>query len=330
MKRNVLTVLVGALLLVIFGLLLFTFQVRQTEIALVTTFDKPSRYIPDPGFKLKWPPPIQRVYKFDKRIQSFEQDKIEETQTLDNFNLIVQVYVGWTISKPDLFFSRFPSGTVAAAQPTLEQLIRSHKIAVVGHHPFTDFVSTDQSQLKFPQIEEEMLKAIQPEALNNYGIDVRFLGIKKLALPESVTQKVFERMIAERNEKIETLKSKGESQASVIRSTADLEKSTVLSQADAEATAIKGHADAEAAKSLKIFGRNEDLAIFQKDLRALEEVTKDRTTLILDEHTRPFNLLTQPITNQVPAAATNALPSNFNNGLPASIEGKATASRDVP
>ena len=330
MKRNVLTVLVGALLLVIFGLLLFTFQVRQTEIALVTTFDKPSRYIPDPGFKLKWPPPIQRVYKFDKRIQSFEQDKIEETQTLDNFNLIVQVYVGWTISKPDLFFSRFPSGTVAAAQPTLEQLIRSHKIAVVGHHPFTDFVSTDQSQLKFPQIEEEMLKAIQPEALNNYGIDVRFLGIKKLALPESVTQKVFERMIAERNEKIETLKSKGESQASVIRSTADLEKSTVLSQADAEATAIKGHADAEAAKSLKIFGRNEDLAIFQKDLRALEEVTKDRTTLILDEHTRPFNLLTQPITNQVSAAATNALPSNFNNGLPASIEGKATASRDVP
>ena len=45
MKRNSLTVLVGALLLIIFVLLLFTFQVRQTEIALVTTFDKPSRYI---------------------------------------------------------------------------------------------------------------------------------------------------------------------------------------------------------------------------------------------------------------------------------------------
>jgi modulator of FtsH protease HflC len=330
MKRNVLTVLVGALLLVIFGLLLFTFQVRQTEIALVTTFDKPSRYIEEPGFKLKWPPPIQRVYKFDKRIQSFEQDKMDELQTLDNFNLVVQVYVGWTISKPDLFFSRFPAGTVAAAQPTLEQLIRSHKISVVGHHPFTDFVSTDQSQLKFPQIEEEMLKAVQPEALNNYGIDVRFLGIKKLALPESVTQKVFDRMIAERQAKIDDLKSKGESQASFIRSTAELEKSKVLSQADAEAIAIKGQADAEADKSLKIFEKNTDLAIFQLGLRALEAVTKDHATLILDEHTRPFNLMTQPLTNQVPAAATNALPSNFNNGLPASIEGKATASRDVP
>src|ERR1041385_8793938 len=163
MKRNLLTVVVGALLLVIFGLLLFTFQVRQTEIALVTTFDKPSRYIEEPGFKLKWPPPIQKVYKFDKRVQGFEQDKIEETTTKDKFNLVVQVYVGWTISKPDLFFSSFPKGTVASAQPTLESLIRNHKIAVIGQHPFTDFVSTDKNQLKFAQIEQEMLKAIQPE-----------------------------------------------------------------------------------------------------------------------------------------------------------------------
>jgi membrane protease subunit HflC len=323
MKRNLLTVVIGILLLVIFGLLLFTFQVRQTEIALVTTFDKPSRYIEEPGFKLQWPPPIQKVYKFDKRIQSFEQDKIEETPTKDNFNLVVQVYVGWTISKPDVFFSSFKEGTVAAAQPTLENLIRSHKVAVVGQHPFTDFVSTDKSQLKFAQIEEEMLKAIQPEALKNYGIDVRFLGIKKLALPESVTQKVFERMTQERQKEIERLKGEGESQASIIRSTADLEKSKVLSQADKEATAIRGQADAESAKYLQILEKNPELAIFLRDLRALEEVTKDRTTLILDERTRPFNILTRPATNQSPSGATN--PSQFNNGLPASIEGKATA-----
>src|SRR5688572_30000689 len=103
MKRNSLTILVGALLVLIFVLLLFTFQVRQTEIALVTTFDKPAaRYIDVPGFKWKWPPPIQKVYKFDKRIQSFDQDKVEETLTRDNYNLIVQVYVGWSISKPDV------------------------------------------------------------------------------------------------------------------------------------------------------------------------------------------------------------------------------------
>jgi membrane protease subunit HflC len=329
MKRNVLTLLIGALLLLIFGLLLFTFQVRQTEIALVTTFDKPTLPIEEPGFKFKWPPPIQKVYKFDKRIQSFEQqDKIEETSTRDKFNLVVQVYVGWTISKPDLFFSRFPAGTVASAQPTLEQLVRTHKIYVIGQHPFTDFVSTDKNQLKFTQIEQEMLKSIQPEALNNYGIDVRFLGIKKLALPESVTQKVFDRMTAERQQVIESLKSRGEAEANIIKTDADLERSRALSQAEKEATEIKGRAKAEEAKYLSVLEKNPDLANFLNGLQALEEVTKERTTLILDERTPPFNLLTRSVTNQVPAAATNQAPTNLSAGLPGGLGAEATVSRN--
>src|SRR5688572_25642888 len=95
MKRNSLTVFIGILLILIFVLLLFTFQVRQTEVAVVTTFDNPSRYIDQPGLNFKWPPPIQRVYRFDKRIQNFE-DKFEETLTKDNYNLLVMVYAGWT------------------------------------------------------------------------------------------------------------------------------------------------------------------------------------------------------------------------------------------
>jgi modulator of FtsH protease HflC len=329
MKRNALTVLIGALLLVVFGLLLFTFQVRQTEIALVTTFDKPTRYITNPGFKLKWPPPIQKVYKFDKRVQCYENDKIEETQTADSFNVIVQVYVGWTISKPDLFFSRFPAGTVEAAQPTLEQLVRNQKIAVIGTHPFTDFVSIDPSRAKFDKIESEMLKAIQPEAMQNYGIDVKFLGIKKLALPQDVSQKVFDRMIAERQKEIDRLKSIGDSQASMIKNNADLERNNMLADADAQATTIRGQAQGQAAKYLEVFEKNPDLAIFLRDLQALEQVTKERTTLIMDARTRPFNLLVAPVTNQGPSAATNSLPPAFNPGL-SSVEGKPTASRNTP
>src|SRR5947209_2387326 len=138
MKRNSLTVLVGVLLFIVFVLLLFTFQVRSTDIALVTTFDKPTRRIEEPGFKWMWPPPIQRVYKFDKRIQTFDNDKIDETLTADSFNLVVQVYVGWSITKPDLFFSSFPAGTVASAQPALESLVRDAKLAVISKHPFSD------------------------------------------------------------------------------------------------------------------------------------------------------------------------------------------------
>jgi membrane protease subunit HflC len=321
--KNSLTALVGALLIIIFVLLLFTFQVRQTEIALVTTFDKPSGYITEPGFRWKWPPPIQNVIKFDKRVQNFDQDKIEQTLTKDNFNVDVQVYVGWTISKPDLFFSSFPAGTVAAAQPALESLIRGAKSAVVGKYVFSNFVSTDTNELKFVEIEQEMLKRIQGPALNNYGIEVRFLGIKKLALPESVTQKVFDRMTQERKREVERLQAMGEGQAAVIRSDADRERDKLRAEANAQATRIRGEADAEAAKSFAVFDQEPDLAMFIYKLRAIEEVGKQKTTYFLDTRTSPFDLLT---TNLWQRSLTNQL-QHTNAGVPGiAEEGKGAIS----
>jgi len=323
MRRNSLTILVGVLLIIIFALLLFTFQVRQTEIALVTTFDKPSRTIDEPGLQLKWPPHIQHVRKLDKRIQLFEYDKIDQTLTQDSFNLYVQVYIGWSITQPNVFFSSFPAATVEAARPALEALIRSAKFAVIGQHYFTDFVSTDTNQLKFVKIEDEMLKLIQPPALHNYGVTVKFLGIKKLGLPESVTQKVFERMIAERQQQIETLKSQGEAQASSITNNADADRDAIRAGAEGQATRIKGEAEAQAAKSYAVFEQNRELAIFIRQLRALEEVTKDKTTLVLDGRTRPFNLLTSPASNEMSAPITNQLSAP----LMGDVDGKTTANK---
>jgi modulator of FtsH protease HflC len=106
MKRNLLTVIVGAVLVLIFVLLLFVFQVRQSEVAVVTTFGKPVANIDKPGAYFKWPWPIQKVYKFDQRIQNFE-DKFSETLTADNNNLIVTVYTGWRISDASAFYPKF-------------------------------------------------------------------------------------------------------------------------------------------------------------------------------------------------------------------------------
>ena len=49
MKKNLLTIVIGAVLVVIFALLLFVFQVRQSEVAVVTTFGKPVQNITEPG-----------------------------------------------------------------------------------------------------------------------------------------------------------------------------------------------------------------------------------------------------------------------------------------
>jgi modulator of FtsH protease HflC len=321
MKRNSLTLFVGALLIAIFFLLLFTFQVRQTEIALITTFDRPSAsYITEPGLRLKWPTPIQKVYKFDKRTQTFDEDKVEEMLTADGFNIVVELYAGWKISEPKLFFSSFPSGKATAAHPAIEALVRGAKNAIVGRHPFSHFVATDPEELKIAEIEGEMLRMIQDVARNNYGIQIEFLGIRKLGLPESVTQKVFDRMIAERQSEVERLQGLGEAEAKRIRAVADSERDRILARAAAEATQVKGQADAEAARSFAIFDQDPDLAIFLYQLRAIEEVSKQNATFFLDTRTSPFNLLT---TNMWQRVATNQFPYVTNQLGP--IDGQARA-----
>lgn len=291
MKRNALTLVVGIILLLIFFLLLFTFQVRQTEVVMITTFARPSNEpITEPGLYFKWPLPIQRVYRFDKRIHSLE-DEFEQMLTADGNNLLANVFIGWTIERPREFFNSFPQGKPEAAEPRLKDAIRQAKQAVIGQHPFSDFVSSDPKQVKFTEIENQILANIRDAALNRYGIKVHFLGIKRLGLPESVTQKVFDRMTQERQREIDRLRAEGDREAIKIRSAADTERSQVLAKAQAEATRIRGEADAEAAKSFDILKQNPDLAIFLLNVQALEKTMNKNSTLIADPRTPPFNLL---------------------------------------
>src|SRR5512141_17268 len=143
MKRNPLTLTVGAVLLLVFGLLLFVFQVRRSQVAVVTTFGKPTRDIFEPGPYLKWHWPVQKVHKLDRRVRSLES-KFETTLTTDGFSLLVQVYVGWSISEPKVFFPKFASGSITEAERTLDSLVRNAKNEVVGNHPFSHFISVDE------------------------------------------------------------------------------------------------------------------------------------------------------------------------------------------
>ena len=56
--------------------------------------------------------------------------------------------------------------------------------------------------------------------------------------------------------------------------------------------------EAEAAKSLKIFQQNPELASFIFRLSALEDSLKEKSTLIFDQHTPPFDLFRGVSTNQ--------------------------------
>ncbi len=299
MKRNSLTLVIGGVLIVIFGLLLFTFQVRTTEVAVVTTFGKPSGGgITEPGIYVKAPWPIQRVNYFDKRVQSFE-DKFTQDYTADNVTLLTSVYIGWRITDPKVFYPKFRGGSVAEAEKTLSGLVRNAKTATVGKHQLADFVSVDSGGTNFAAIEKEMLTGIQSQLqTNNYGITVDFLGLKKLGFPESVTQEIFAQMTSERQVLIEKLQREGEAQAQMIKSDADRRAAEMLAAARGAAIEIRGKGEAEAVKSLGVFQQNPELAKFLWSLTAMEESLKERSTLILDQQNPPFDLFRGIPTNR--------------------------------
>jgi membrane protease subunit HflC len=301
MKRNSLTIIIGAALVLIFALLLFVFQVRQSEVAVVATFGRPTGQPYDkPGAYFKWPWPIQKVYKYDQRIQNFE-DKFSQTLTADSSMLLTSVYVGWRISDAGQFLQVFPgdpSVSLPNAQSKLEGMLRTAKSAVVGKHPLSDFVNANPQDLKFDAIENEIEQLVQSELrTNNYGIELKFLGFKKIGLPENVTQTVFDRMKSERQVLISLAENTGKSEAQKIQSAADAEAAKTVANAQATATRIRAEGEAEAAKTLPVFQQNPELAIFLLRIGALQQSLNQRATLIFDERTPPFDLFRNLPTN---------------------------------
>ncbi len=300
MKRNTLTVVIGAVLVLIFALLLFVFQVRQSETAVVATFGKPVATYTNAGAYFKIPWPIQKVYKYDQRVQNFE-DKFSQNYTKDSVTLLSSVYVGWKISDAGQFLQVFPgdpSVSLPNAQNNLERMLRSAKSAVVGAHPLSDFVNADPQDLKFDAIENEIEQDVQNRLrTNNFGIKLEFLGFKKIGLPENVTQTVFDRMKNERQKLISLAENTGKSEAQKIQSAADAEAAKTIANAQATATRIRAEGEAEAAKTLPIFEQNPDLAVFLLRIDAIKQSLNQRSTLFFDERIPPFDLFRNMPTN---------------------------------
>jgi len=101
---------------------------------------------------------------------------------------------------------------------------------------------------------------------------------------------------------ISKTQSEGEAEAQKIRSNAERQATDMLSSAEAQATEVRGKGEAEAAKSLAVFQQNPGLASFIFRLSALESSLKDRSTLIFDQNTPPFDLFRGPAPAPVPYA----------------------------
>lgn len=290
MNRNVATLVVAVLLAFAFLLLLVSYRVRETEVAVLLTFEKPVAEVDSPGFHLKWPWPIQKVELIDRRLRIY-RGVFEQTQTQDGKTVVVRVHTGWRPANGRAIAFREQVGTVEAAEGYLGGIVESQKNTVIRAHPLSDLISVDPDALKIEAVEDEMLGGIRELALDDYGVDVVFVGIEQVVLPDTVTQAVFSRMREERNRIAERYRAEGRKEAEIIRATAESERTRTLAEAESEAKVTRGKAEAGAAESFGVYTNDLDLAIFIQKLDALEETLKDRATVVFDGSRPPFDLL---------------------------------------
>ncbi|MHC4482227.1 MAG: protease modulator HflC [Planctomycetota bacterium] len=288
MKNIAITIFI-VLIVVIMGLYLVSFQVRETESALVTTFGKPTRKITEPGWYFKWPVPIERVETFDSRMRVLPAEP-GETTTKGAVPIIVNTYVVWEINDPLEFHTSV--GTVREAKSKLLSQINDTQNRVIGLHEFGEFVNSDPSKIKFEEIEREMHNDLQ-QAIGdaNYGIEIKALGIKQLKISKDVTEAVFKRMRAERERRTIATITEGNAEATKITADANSIETILLAAAEARAKAMRGQGDAEAAKYYKMLDPDPELAMFLREVDALKVILRERATVVLPADARPIRLL---------------------------------------
>ena len=288
MKNNYLTILVGILLAIVLICYLVAFQLSVNQLAVVTTFGKPTRTLTQPGLYWKLPWPFQKAYVFDARL-NINESVFEETLTKDGKNIVFSTCLGWKIIEPEKFLETI--GNISDAKRNLEGLVRTFKSGVMGKHLFSNVVSINKNNIQFDEIEQEMMVPVAHEAELKYGIKIDFLYITKIGLPEQTTAKIFDRMKKERERIAERYRSEGDAKANEIKAKARSEHDQIIAKANAQAKQIRGEGDAAAAEYYRIFEDNKKLALFLQKLDTLEQVLQNKSTVILDTQTTPFDLL---------------------------------------
>lgn len=265
------------------------FAVRETEFVLVTQFGRPVRTVVDAGLAVKWP--FQTAIYFDRRLRVYNP-RPSEFLTRDKKNVVIENYVVWKIDDPNRFVQRVSDAT--AAEMRLHDIVWSGLSAALGTHDLDSLVGTDAPGIQTASLLDSLTILTGKAALEQYGIQVVDVRIKRLNLPEQNKQSVYARMRAERERIARQYRAEGEEQALGIRADADRQKEEILSAAYREAEKVKGQGDAE---STRIYGqaysRNPGFYRLLRTLESYRKVLDDKTTAILSSDSDLLRILTK-------------------------------------
>ena len=284
MRRSLSTLLVVAIgLLIIASLSLFIVDQRQNVI--VFRLGEVVRIERTPGLYAKIPL-LDNVRYFDTRILTIDSTEPERFLTSEKKNVLVDLFVKWRITDVRQYYVSV-GGDEARAQSRLLQTINDSLRAEFGNRTVHEVVSGERDK-----IIELMRKRANDDA-KTIGVEVLDVRMKRVDLPQEVSESVYRRMEAERKRVANELRSTGSAESEKIRADADRQREVILAQAYREAQRIKGDGDAQAtAIYARAYEGNPEFYAFYRSLEAYKQSFKNKNdVLVLEPNSEFFKYL---------------------------------------
>ncbi|OGA53353.1 MAG: HflC protein [Betaproteobacteria bacterium RIFCSPLOWO2_12_FULL_63_13] len=273
-------------LVVVASLSLFT--VDQREQAIVFQLGEIREVITEPGLNVKWPL-IQNVRFFDKRILTLDAPDTERFITSEKKNVLVDSFVKWRIADVKQYYISV-QGDEARAQTRLAQTINSALREEFGKRTVHDVVSGERDKIM------DDVRVSVDDDVRKIGVTIVDVRLKRVELPQEVSESVYRRMEAERKSVAAELRSEGFSQSEKIRAEGERAREVIIAEAYRDAQRVKGEGDRKAAAIYaQAYGENPEFYSFYRSLEAYRAGFKNRNdVLVLEPNADFFKYLKNP------------------------------------
>ena len=250
----------------------------ENEYTLVKQFGKIERIVDKAGLSFKIPF-IQNTDTLPKEMLIYDL-AASDVITMDKKTMVADSYVLWKITDPQLFVQTLNSQVANAEGRINAQVFMSMK-NIISSLEQTEVINGRDGELT------QMIMANIGDSMEQYGIELITVEIKRLDLPDDNKNAVYERMISERNNTAASFIAEGEAEATKTRTQTDYEISVSISEAKAEAEAIIAKGEAEYMRILSQVYSDQSRSDFYTYVLALDaakaSIKGDNKTLILDE-----------------------------------------------
>ena len=222
-------------------------------------------------------PFVDNVVYFDKRILTLDWEEPDRFITSEKKNVLVDSFVKWRIIDPQKYYVSV-KGDEVQAERRLSQTVNDGLRAEFGKRTIHDVVSGERSQIM------EILRQRADRDSRQIGIQVLDVRLKRVDLPENVSNSVYDRMEAERKGVANQLRSEGSAAAEKIRADADRQREVIVAEAFKEAQQIKGQGDAKASEIYAAaYGKNPEFYAFYRSLEAYRNSFKNKSDVMVLE-----------------------------------------------